>query len=64
MCDIFGRSADDNKNDDQVEVDENTVLYDKSFMLTDFRMLSYHGNQLNATGLRGSYYLVLSFATS
>ena len=54
MCKIFGLPS----TDDKIEMDGKEVLYDKSFMLKDFRVLSYDGNKIRATAERDNYYLL------
>ena len=60
MCKIFGQENDD----DLVEVDNVGALYNKSFMLRDFRFLSYDGNDMYAIAIRDSFYLLFYFSCS
>ena len=58
MCKIFGPESDD----DRIEVGALAdVSYDKSFMLTDFNILAFNGNDMYATAIRGDYYLLFYF---
>ena len=53
MCKLFREEVSD---DDQLgQHDEHE--YDKAYMLKDFRVLSYDGNDTYATAQRGNYYL-------
>lgn len=59
MCKIFGRESDD---DDRIEVDvKSEQLYEKSFMLSDFSIYAFDGNELHAIANRGDYYLLFHF---
>lgn len=57
MCKIFGRES----ADDQVVVDGNEQLYEKSFLVRDFSILSFDGNGMIAAATRGDYYLLFFF---
>ena len=58
MCKLFGSEDCNDKN----EANDESSLYEKSFILYDFRWLSYDGNDKFATARRGNYYL-LFFST-
>lgn len=57
MCKVFGSEC----GDDEVEVDGNETLYEKSFMIRDFNILSFDGNFMLASATRGNYYFVFYF---
>ena len=58
MCKIFGKENDD----DIVEVDNAEVLYDKSFMLKDFHILTFDGSDIYATAIRDSLYFLFYYS--
>ena len=57
MCKIFGNDS----TDDNVTVDGEKTLYDKSYMINDFRILSFDGNSMFAAARRSDNYLMLCF---
>lgn len=59
MCKIFGTGGDE---DDKVEPDGKQILYDKSYMLKDFSVISFDGNEMHATAVRDNNYFI--FLTS
>jgi hypothetical protein len=76
MCKIFGQSkvapsmcffaplVGQSMEDDIIRPDDNGLdgqLFDKAFIIKDFKMLYRDGNYRNATARRGNYYLLFSF---
>lgn len=59
MCNIIGIM----ENDDRIMSEDENTIYDKSFFLKDFRLLKDKRGVLHATAQRGSYFLVLLYAT-
>ena len=57
MCKIFGQENDD----DLVEVNNDEVLYNKSFMLKDFHILTFDRSDIYATAIRDSFYLLFYY---
>lgn len=55
MCKIFGTAG---NQDDNVQPDGKEVLYDKTYMLKDFSILSFDGNEIHGTAIRGDCYFV------
>lgn len=55
MCKLCG-----NENaDDHIEVDGKEILFDKTYMIRDFSILSFGDNSMMATATRDDYYMVL-----
>ena len=57
MCKIFGGVS----PADEVMIDNDKILYDKSFMISDFKILSHDGNIVWAIALRGNGYIMFVF---
>ena len=64
MIDLFSDSSDQstNKYDSDDELSSNGNY--KTFMLKDFRILSYDGNFTKTTAVHGSFYLFFVYCTS
>ena len=58
MCKIIGVAETDDNIDDLTNED---TIYEKSFVLKDFRLLADDGNFMHATAQRGNYYLVFFY---
>ena len=59
MCKLFGKGeSGDNNVPVEADNDENRALYNKAFMINDFRLLSFDGNDAFATAKRENYYLM------
>jgi hypothetical protein len=54
LCSVFGKES----ADDQLEVDGEEKLSEKSFVIRDFNILSSCGNCIRATAVRDEYYLL------
>lgn len=68
MCKLFGGSENEEAiSDSRPEVDDETLttLFDKTFMLNEFHLLSSDDNNYKfATARRGNYYLLFFYVTS
>lgn len=54
MCKVFGPEIEE----DKVDIDGETIFFEKSFMLKNFNILFYDGNEIHAVAERGDYYLI------
>lgn len=55
MCKIFGAGGNE---DDRVEPDGKELLFDKSYMLSDFHVIFFDGNEMHGTAIRDKNYFL------
>ena len=57
MCELFG----DSEADDAIKPENDGSIYEKTYVLKNFRIIFFDGNTMWATAERGDYYLIIFF---